>query len=373
MPIGGAKRVLYEEIKGLSKRHKIHLFTTLPTDRSEVWAVEPYVNEVFRFDVKIESQFPGVLARIEKDFQNFVKLALVHKRIAKKINEDGYDVVLVHADRFTQSPFLLRYLEVPSAYYCMELLRIAYEEELMFEERVIFVKRLYELVTREIRRGIDSRNARSASLIISISRFVKGDVKKAYKKESVICYPGVDTNIFKPSSKRKENVILYVGSKIELEGYGLAKQGFETAKRIWIERTKSDFKFKFKVITFGRGGPRLTDAQLSKEYSKAFITLSPSLNETFGLIPLESIACKTPAIALNEAAFKETTINGKTGFLLSRDSEEIGEKIVYLIRHPEVVKRVAREGRKHVMENFTWKKHVHCLEKKLVSISNNKV
>ena len=62
-------------------------------------------------------------------------------------------------------------------------------------------------------------------------------------------------------------------------------------------------------------------------------------------------------------------MDGKTGFLLKRDPKEFTEKILYLIKHPEVAERMGKEGRKHVKKNFTWERHNECIEKELLRIS----
>lgn len=365
LPIGGAKRVLFEEVKGLAKKHKLHLFTMISSDRDQMWGIEPYMDKVYRYDFIIDSKLPGFLARMDKDIQNYIRLKYYHKKIAEKINNDGYDVVLTHADRFTQTPFVLRYLKIPNAYYCMELMRVAYEEELEFTDEVVFIKRWYELFTRQVRKNIDLENAKATNLIIAISKFTKGDIKGAYGTNSPVCYPGVDTKVFKPSSEKQEGLVLYVGPKIAIEGYDLAKESFDVMIKKYKNKFSKNIKPKFEVVSFGGKGPKITDEMLVKKYSQTSVCLVPTMNETFGLIPLEAMACETPVIALDEAAPKETMINRKTGYLCNREPKEIADKLYYLLTHKKLQEKMGKFARKHVEKNFTWKMHVNCIEKHL--------
>lgn len=363
LPAGGAKRTLYEEVKALSKKHMIDLYEFDSTDESFL-DIRSFVKKVRRYPFDLRSTLPGFFARIEKDCQNFIELCRLHKKIAGDINKGRYDVALIHADKFTQAPFLLRYLKIPALYFCQEWLRIVYERELLFKEDVIFLKRGYELVTRKIRKEIDKKNAQSASKIITNSNFTKLNIKKAYKKDIISCHLGVNTEIFKPLPNKRD-YFLFVGEKAEINGYSLVENA--------VKMVKEDVKPEIKIIGISKGRLSITsDKIMAREYSGALVTLCTSFNEPFGLAPIESMACGTPVLAVDEGGYRETVIDGKTGFLLKRDPKIFADKIVYLIRNPKVVKRLGDQGRKHVIKNFSWDTHVAIVEKTLLEIARQR-
>jgi glycosyltransferase involved in cell wall biosynthesis len=359
LPLGGGKRTLFEQMKALSKKHELFLFEFSSTDESFL-DVRPFAKKVFRYKFNVKSNLPFIFARLEKDFQNFVKLGSVHKKIAERINRGNYDVALVHADRFTQAPFILRFLKIPSLYFCQEYLRIVYEKELEFKKAVILPKRIYELLTRKIRRIIDRSNAKTADLILANSRFTQRNIKKAYGKESVVCHLGVDPRVFKPA-KTKENKLLFIGEKNEASGYGLIKEAVSSIpSKIRPTLTSAGVSLgKLKIRN---------DKTLAKEYATSMVTLCASHNEPFGLAPIESMACGTPVLAVNEGGYRETIQGGKTGYLLKRDPKEFANKIVYLTKHPEIAKGMGEAGRKQVIKNFSWEKHLKKVEQGLSGI-----
>ncbi|GBD96855.1 MAG TPA: glycosyltransferase family 4 protein [Nitrospirae bacterium] len=87
--------------------------------------------------------------------------------------------------------------------------------------------------------------------------------------------------------------------------------------------------------------------QKKQWYLHARATLFPiQWGEPFGLVLIESMACGTPAIALNKGAVQEIMVDGKTGFVVDSMSEMI-----------EAVDRIDSidpcECRRHVLNHFS--------------------
>lgn len=359
LPPGGAKRVLFEEVKNLSKKHELHLFEFTSTD--EVFLdLKPFCKSIKPYPFQLKSELPSILKRLHMDYQNFVSLKKIHQEIAADIDKGRFDVCLVHPDKLTQAPFLLRYLKTPSAYYCHELLRIAYEKELAFKGS--FPNSVYEALTRKIRKDVDFNNARAARQILTNSKYTKAKIKKAYRKNAIVCYPAVDAKVFNSMKHagQTERQLLFIGEKENISGYNLVKKV--------LKHFPSKYSFKLKIVNFKSRKPRLTDDRLVAEYTKSLVTFCAHYNEPFGMVLLESMACETPVLAVNEGGYRETVVDGKTGYLLRRDPKVFAEKIMQLIKNPNLVKKMGKAGRKHVINNFTWKKHNNVLEKELLKL-----
>jgi len=360
LPPGGAKRILYEQIKKLSKKHHIDAYTLSSFDEKFL-SIKAFCKGFFKYNFNLKSDLPIFLSRLEKDYKNFINLRKLHKKIANDINEKGYDLVFVHTDVLTEAPFILRYIKSPSVYYCEELLRIVYEKELDVDSELFFINKYYEKFTRIIRKKIDKKNAKSADLILTSSNFIRNKIKKAYGKNAVVCYPGVDSKFFKKADVPKENKVLFLGTKSKIDGYDLLKQA--------LTKIPVDIRPSLEILEFSQKGPKIqNDKELIKEYSSSFLTLCLDIAEPFGLKVLESLACGTPVIAVNEGGYKETVKNGSTGYLIKRDPTILANKILFLLRNKGKYKYLSKNGIQDVQKNWKWEKGIEVIEEEFKNL-----
>ncbi len=355
---GGAKRTVYEQIKYLSAKHDVYVFL-LSCQKDNPWDVTLYAKGISRVKFEIKSDKASFLDRLVRDFKVFFILPLAHRRLAREINKGGFDIAVVHMDELTEAPFILRYLKVPFVYFSQEPLRLVWEKDLHPLPSVSLPKLIYEKLTRLIRKKIDLKNFSFAKNVLTNSFFTRGNISRIYGKEAEVCYPGVDNNLFYPRKLIKEKQILFVGGRNFIKGYDfaleleniLAKDGFS-------------FKFLDASSTFE------DDSNLSLEYSKSFLTLCLSRNEPFGLSAVESMACGTPVLAVDEGGFRETVVNGKTGFLLPREAKLFAEKIKFLWERGDIYEKMRKEAVKRVKASFLWEHHNRILEEKIYSVAS---
>lgn len=354
LPQGGAKRTVYEEVKYLSKKHFVDLYTiNNKIDRH----LDPrkFADNIFTFDYKINYHSLAFLKRLEADFNNFIFLPFIHKKIARTIDNKKYDIVLCHPDFYTESPDILRFLKTPNVYYCHELLRQAYEKSLAVEKNLIFYKKYYEILVRAIRKYVDRRNARMAGNIITSSIFISNKIYKYYKKKATVIYPCVNSEIFKRTSVIKNNSITFVGGRNKIKGYDLASKVVRTLRNMGLD-------FELLVLGFSERDKYIDDDKmLAKVYSESFITICSAYNEPFGMTPLESMACGTPVLAVNEGGYKESIINGVTGYLLERDPNIFVEKVIFLTKDFRLYNKMSEAGIRFMKEKWTWEKHGQIL------------
>jgi glycosyltransferase involved in cell wall biosynthesis len=349
LPFGGAKRVLYEEMKALSKEHEIHLYQ-LSGERDSVFNLERYAKEVHEYNFNLKNNLPLFFKRFYADYKKLFILRKLHKKIAIDINGSNFDAVLIHPDQYTQAPFVLRYLKTKKIYFCHELLRIAYEKELQIGKNVIFLKRCYETLERQLMKNIDKANACSANIILTNSLYTKQNIRRAYQKNSTVCYPGVDTIFFKPIKSLTKDMILFIGDEDQILGKG-------------FESKVLSKKYKFEKLVRNKNN---SDEYLKKLYNRSLITVCLTRNEPFGMVPLESMSCGTPVIALNDGGYKETIVNNKIGFLIDGEIKDLKNKLSYFISNPSELIKMGNAGRNFVKSKFTWEKHMEILEKALI-------
>jgi glycosyltransferase involved in cell wall biosynthesis len=359
LPPGGAKRVLYEQLKYLSDKHEIYLYV-LSKPLQELFNPSKIVEKLREYDFRVADRKGSVIDRVARDYRSLLAVNSVHKVIAKDILSDGCEVAMIHTDRFTEAPYLLRYLDIPSLYYDQEMLATAYSPDFKFKEEVVFYKKLYEYIVRYAKQYIDKKSAIKATAIVTNSKFMKNHIREVYAKESLVCYPGVDTKIFKKTAKRKP-LILYLGSKSVTENY------FPLKRLVSLTKKTMDIR-----IVGGSNTLEIkSDKKMARVFSSATVTLGLNPIEAFGLKTVESMACETPVLAVNEGGYEETVVDGVTGYLLPRDPEAFAQKIKYLYKNPDIVKRMGKSGREHVKKNFTWEVHNKCLEKHLLRLAKN--
>lgn len=366
LSFGGAKRVVFEHARGLkNKGHILDLYTVNP--KNDIFDPSLFCKNTYNYKINLTSSYPFI-ERFIRDYKNFFTLKNLHKKIADDIDSRNYGVVLVHPDRLTQAPFLLQFLKTPSAYYCQEPLRIVYEYAYRLREKVDFLRRIYEELTRLYRKQIDRQNVLHASLTIASCYHIRERMIEAYDVYPKVVYCGVDEEIFHPIKKEKRNKILYIGSPdVFVDGYDLVKES--------LEYIPTDVRPKLYRLSLKKeNGKRLSEKELAKIYSQSIVTLCTSRFETFGLVPLESMACGVPVIATRVGGHRETVIDGKTGFLVDFDPKEIAERIMLFLRNPELSNNLGKNGRIWIEKRWTWKKNVNDLDnflKKLIKTYEN--
>lgn len=196
--------------------------------------------------------------------------------------------------------------------------------------------------------------------IVCNSTFTKNIIDKEFGVESVVVYPPVDTESFK--SKRKENIILYVGrfSKI-LQSKGqetlisafknLNDNGIKDWKLVLAGGTEVGAEGVIEnLIKMAEGYPiELVEspdfATLKDIYGRARIFWSasgfgasedekPEKMEHFGITVVEGMAAGAVPVIFNGGGHKEIIKDGLTGFLWN-DIDELVGKTTKLIKNKQ--------------------------------------
>lgn len=357
LPFSGAKRTVFEHVKGLTALgHTVDVYT-LDTDH-DFFDPGSVADNEYRYTYKQKNVDIPFIKRITKDFSDFYILQSLHKKMARVIDAKGYDIALIHTDKLTQAPFILRFLKTKNVYFCLEPLKIAYEYGLRISESFSFPNKVYEAGNRYLRKKIDRENARCANHVLSISYFGRELMIQAFDLYPQISYLGVDGELFKNVHIPKKNQILFVGQRLKMNGYEYALEA--------IKRIPKSIRPELKILSISKNKKeRVSDKEIVRLYNESLVTLSLSNFDTFGLVPLESLACETPVITFNVAGYRETMINGETGYLVDFNSQEIAERIMYLLDNPTEAVRMGKAGRKWVEERWTWEKQIKQLEQLL--------
>lgn len=353
---GGARRAVNELSGVFKKNHIVDLYVAVenlaPNEKKSY-------NKIFQYPFLVrEWKGNNWIIRIYKDSIELVRLALVHKTIAKDIDKKKYDLVFVHPSQFTQAPFLLYFLNTQSIYYCQEPLRMVYEKGFQVVKQDV-IRNTYDWINKKLRKYIDLICIKKATVVLANSNFTKTNIKRAYHINSRVAYLGVNTQVFKPNKATKSIDTLFLGSDDLLDQQDLYKKitGF-------LRGTHHIFNVKKEW--------QLTDKMLSDLYTRAKVVLALTKNEPFGLIPLEAMACGVPVIALNEGGYRETVQNNKTGFLVEPNSDEIRSKIELLQNDETTRKKMGLYARHYVETQWTWEQSAQKIEQVFFALTHHK-
>jgi len=336
----------------LSKKNTVDLYYV---DRKPTYIAKllPFSVHFYKF-VPVEWNGGDAITRLYRDSFELVKLFLLHRKIASHIRNKKYDVLFIHGSFLTESPFVLQFSNIFKIYYAHAPNYTLVFEKVMGIPKVDRVRYVYEYLNRLVRRAIDKKNVRSASLIFANSQFTRNKISAFYGRKSLVSYLGVDTKVYKPLNVRKKYDYLFVGSYHPVDGYGLIHQAMEFMKK----------KPSYKILAIENEWIQ-DDIEMAKLYNSARIVLCLSHQEPFGLVAIEAGACGVPVIAINEAGYKETVVHGKTGLLIKRTPDELAKAITSLLRSKKKLEKLSMQARVNAVEKWSWNVRVQDMEDKI--------
>jgi len=348
---GGARRAANEFAIRLKKKHTVDLYIVDEELNEKEKEFYTSVN-FFRF-VSKEWRGKNWKNRVYKDTFELLKLNKLHKKIAEKINKEKYDIVLVFPSKYTQAPFILKFIKIKKIFFAMEPLRIVYDPTIQISKSLDKFRYNYEKINRAIRKIIDKRNIESADKIIAPSKFSAAFSQRVYKRDVAVVYLGLNIDFFTDPHEKRNIDLLFVGSKDPFDGYAFFKDILKNVKK----------NIKVREILFENEW--LNDIQIRDIYRKTKILVASSYNELLGMIPLEAMGCGVVVLAVDEAGYKETIKDTENGFLIKRDAKSFGNKINYLLENKNLLKKMSHNASQNVQKFWDWDERTRELEKML--------
>ncbi|MFH1332018.1 MAG: glycosyltransferase family 4 protein [archaeon] len=225
--------------------------------------------------------------------------------------------------------------------------------------------------------------------VVALSNYVKNKAEHyGAKNVNVIPVYGVDTKEF---TKKKTNLrkkyklenkkVILTASRLSPEkGVDCTIRAMKeiiekipqatlviTAKgnyRPELEKLANKLKLNNHVVFTGE----IPRKNMPEYYSMADVFVMPSFKEGLGFSAAEAMACETPVVASNVGGISDTVIHNKTGIMVEpRKERAIAEAIIKLLEDKKLAKKLAENGRKHVMQNF----EEHLVNKKFSEFVNN--
>ncbi len=394
---GGAFHLLENHIKQLSKRHEIYLYSinideSLPdffgfqNNPVLIPSLDSYVtkNQCFNDPRSLNGWYKIVRKKGWGVYRlkSYIKrrdLDLIERQakiVGNAFEQDACDVVIGHIDKFTQVPLPLGKTSLPTVFFCVEPNRGLYDggnlSGLIEGSTDRFTKKLAKL---------DRGLADSVTQFACNSYYTRDSIYHAYGKLAWVIPSGVDITAFRPDPEiQKENLVLSVGvlmrhkapefllqSVVQIEEryrprvafvYPRGSDSMRGTLQRYADANRIEIEFYSGVQT----------KELVDLYNRARVCAYPPIMEPGGLVPLESQACSTPVVAVNEGGNREELVDGITGILTGRDPREFGSAIEQILRDDQLATKMGKAGVDWVSSERTWGRIVPRLEQALQTL-----
>ena len=176
--------------------------------------------------------------------------------------------------------------------------------------------------------------------LVCVSKWLDNELRASFLKDipSRVIYNGIDTSVFKPSSGNfrikydvgDKRIVLGVASTWDTrkglaDFIGLSKLLDERYKIVLVGlNDKQKASLPDNMLGIGRtDGPK----ELAEIYSASNVLFNASVEETFGLPNVESLACGTPVVAYNCTGIPETMTENDGYIVEPHDLKTVALKI----------------------------------------------
>ena len=214
--------------------------------------------------------------------------------------------------------------------------------------------------------------------IVCNSNFTKKVIDKEFGTESVVVYPPVDTKSFK--SKRKENIILYVGrfsGMLQNKGQDILvtcfKRFYDSGNKDWklilaggVEIGAGNKVKELRKLAEGYPVELYESPDfkiLKKLYGEAKIfwsaagfgqdeAVNPEKMEHFGITVVEAMSAGAVPVIYNAGGYKEIVEDGINGYLWRTEDELLLKTQEAIQNRSDLSKKATAESKIYSYENF---------------------
>jgi len=383
LPSGGAKRALFETVRRLAERHIVDVFTVTGADH-DFCDLRPFVHayRLANFEPRPQIRPPAARLNALSRWRDLHRLVAVAKETAAAIDRSAYDVVYANPSQWSQAPAVLGYLQTPTVYVLHDC--VAHERPTSRRyagewsgwwstafDRVDPVRAMYARTLREL----DNKHTHQASTLLTNSQFTAENIASIYGLRAHVNYFGVDTGVFRPIGDiERANFVLSVGAVRQGKGFdflvaALARIPEESRPPLRIvANVEHPPERRYLAEAARRRGVDLSfeigvgEATLVRRYNEASLVVYAPVQEPFGLVSLEAMACGVPVVGVREGGVAETVVDGVTGYLVDRDEGRFAATVERLMTDRDQNSALGSQARRHAVQHWAWENSVSRLE-----------
>ncbi|MGB9637023.1 MAG: glycosyltransferase, partial [Thermoplasmata archaeon] len=231
----------------------------------------------------------------------------------------------------------------PNIFYCHTPVRYFYDSRERFLAGFKGVKKEFLQYAIALQSMYDRYTIRHVDMIVANSKNVQNRIQRYYGRTSEIVHPPVDTGKYRferigeywlsvnrlTPDKRIE---LQCEIFRELKGEKLLIVG---RKERSAENYLKSLNPPENVVFLGE----VNERELVKLYANCRGLITTAIDEDFGMTPLEAMASGKSVLAVNEGGYRETVVDGVTGWLLPPAKEAFVKKIREISSNKIIVER----------------------------------
>jgi len=216
---------------------------------------------------------------------------------------------------------------------------------------------------------------KNSNKVCSTSKAMKKIIKNEFNISNVDIIPfGIDLTFFDPNPNYYLKQNFTVGTIKSIEDHNGIDCLLDAA---WI--IKNEYKVNLNFIIVGDGSLKkemekksieleldnieftghVDHQEVKKYYEMISIFIAVSTRESFGVSVLEAAANAIPSITSNIGGLTEVNLHNKTGIVIDpNDPEKLASSIIKLYRNKKLLKKLGKNARGMVQQNFDWNDNV---------------
>ena len=379
--IVGGPIIIYNRVKYLSADHEVHLLSFIREEQKQ------YIDTVGKYCKRVEHvPYPakrGILRNIFDFFfsarPNYMLQEYsreMEQKVGEMVSQENYDVVISEFTMMAQYLYKNKYIpkatkKVMSVHECYTVARLKLMKKQPFSWDA--VKAFFYYVRL---RPYEFKMYADDDLTLTLTPEGREEVLHYNKNLLVKIVPhGVDVDFFKPDKRQPEkNAVMFLGNFGHKPNVDAVAYFYTEILPLIREKIKD---VKFYIV--GQKPPQeiLDYAEEDKVIVTGFVeSVKPYFDRSLvSVIPvrlgggfrgksLEAMASGVPVVSTSLGV---QGVDGKDGeqFLLAETAQEFADKVSLLLTDEILHKKLAENGRKLMLEKYSWQKGVEVLEKTL--------
>ena len=356
----GTERCVVEQVERLARQYEIHVYSNRVEDLDLsriVWHRVPALPgpHILAYCWWL---LANRIARWQGRALGGLRFALTY---SPGINCFDADVISVHicfAEFFRLTRDSLKFSVNPVRSWPRLLHRRAYYQLVIALERVVYggKRSLLTVVSAKVARDLQRYGRAESDLPvilhgIDVQRFnpeVRRKLRALARRELGL-QDGVTYLLLVGNDWKKKGLpcVLEALGKLKSDSVGLLVVGHDIVEpyRSTLDRLHLNDRVTFLPLR----------SDVESYYAAADLYVGPSLEDAFGMPPLEAMACGVPCIVSSQMGVSEVVTDGVEGFILGdpRDSDKLSE-LIGLLHRDEALRQKMGEAAIKTAQQYTW-------------------
>jgi glycosyltransferase involved in cell wall biosynthesis len=319
-------------------------------------------------------QFHDLRGPLSSELRYWLQLPIYQARFDAIVDAVSPDVILAHAFPANYWAFVhrLRKNAVPCVWYCHEPSAFVHDWRVI--RGVPWPMQAAVLAANPFLQLVDRILARSADQIVTNSSYTAERIRRIYGRRASVAEPGVDATRF-GAGRRKERLVLCVGRLTRFKRFDIVLHAAAELQRQgvgvrWVivgsgeeQQALASLATSLSVEESVTFAGLADEATLTGLYRRAAIVAVASINEPFGIVPVEAMAAGAAVVCSDTGGPARAVDDGGTGLhFRSGDPVDLARKVAYLLEHRGLATEMGTRGREIARTRYTWERTTDGIE-----------